>query len=126
MKRDITNRKDIELLVNTFYDKVKSDSLLKHFFKGVPWDAHLKTMYNFWENAIFYSGTYNGNPMSVHHHLHKKMPLSANDFKRWIELFIQTTNELFAGEKAMLIKQKATNIATVMQIKIIEKKLVSK
>jgi len=31
MKTDIRNRKDIEKLVNTFYDKVKVDAIIGYF-----------------------------------------------------------------------------------------------
>ena len=35
MKSDITNRKDIELLVNTFYDKVRNNPVLGYIFDDV-------------------------------------------------------------------------------------------
>ncbi len=124
MKKDITDRNDIEALVNLFYTKVKNDDILKHFFKKVSWEKHLNVMYNFWENAIFYTGSYVGNPMNVHQHLHQKMPLSELDFERWIYLFMESTDELFTGEKAKLIKHRAISIATVMKLKIIEENTV--
>ena len=33
MKKDILNKKDIEKLVNLFYEKVKKDITISHFFK---------------------------------------------------------------------------------------------
>jgi hemoglobin len=39
-------------------------------------------------------------------------------FQRWTELFTATVDEMYKGEKAELIKQRAMSIATVMQIKI--------
>ncbi len=41
-------------------------------------------------------------------------------FQRWILLFNETVDELFKGEKAELIKQRALSISTVMQIKILQ------
>ena len=35
MKKDIKNRTDIKLLVDTFYYKVKTDKLIGHFFTEV-------------------------------------------------------------------------------------------
>ena len=35
MKTDIRNRKDIEKLVNTFYDKVKTDEVIGYLFNDV-------------------------------------------------------------------------------------------
>jgi hemoglobin len=120
MKKDILNRADIELLVNVFYNKVKDDEMLKHFFKKVNWEKHLTIMYDFWENAVFYSGVYSGNPMNVHQHLNERMPLTTADFKRWTDLFIAAVDEHFFGTRAELIKQRAGSIATVMQVKILK------
>jgi hemoglobin len=43
------------------------------------------------------------------------------DFHQWIKLFNESVDELFSGEKADLIKLKASNIATVMQMQILKK-----
>lgn len=121
MKKDIVDKEDIERLVNSFYEKVKSDDSISFFFsKVVPvnWEKHLPVMYTFWENIIFHSGGYTGNPMQVHTGLHTKQPLQKAHFEKWIELFNTTVDELFEGEKANLAKQRAYAIATVMQIKI--------
>lgn len=118
MKKDIKNRDDIELLVNTFYNKVKADKSLDYFFTEIAhvnWDKHLPYMYDFFENILFYTGKYKGNPFSIHHQLTKKIVIEKKHFNKWITLFNTSVDELFEGEKAEYIKQKATNIATVMQ-----------
>jgi hemoglobin len=121
MKKDITNRADIELLINTFYDQVKNNATIGHFFsdKKVNWEHHLPIMYNFWENILFYTGQYNGNPMAVHKQLNQEFPLSKTDFAEWIRLFKATADQLFAGDNTELIKQRAQSIALVMELKII-------
>ena len=122
MKRDIENRKDIETLVNHFYEKVKSDPIIGYIFTDIAhvnWEKHLPVMYSFWENAIFYTGTYNGNPMQIHQHLHRVANLKTEHFEQWIRLFTSSVNELFEGDNANLIKQRAISISTVMQIKIL-------
>ncbi len=118
MKKDITSRNNIETLVNCFYDKVKADDIIGPIFSNINWERHLPIMYQFWENAIFYSGGYNGNPLKTHQNLHKIFPLNQHHFEVWIQLFTSTVDELFSGEKAELAKQRAISIATVMQIKI--------
>ncbi len=118
-KKDIEAIDDIKLMVDLFYKKVAEDKLVGPFFAKTNWDKHLATMYNFWDNAIFYSGTYNGNPMNSHTLMHAKNPLSAEHFSQWKKLFIETVDELFEGEKAELAKRRATSIAVVMQTKII-------
>ncbi len=121
MKKDIANRTDIERLVDLFYEKVKSDETIGYFFTDVVkvnWTQHLPIMYDFWENAVFYSGSYNGNPMLQHTAIHSISPFTMKHFQQWNQLFNDSVDELFEGDKASLIKQRAQSIATVMQIKI--------
>jgi hemoglobin len=123
MKTDIESRKDIELLVNQFYEKVKTDPLIGYIFTEivkVNWERHLPVMVDFWENTLFYTGNYNGNPMETHSRLNRIIPLQAAYFKQWTNLFNSTVDELFAGIKAELAKQRAVSISTVMQIKILQ------
>lgn len=123
MKPDIQNRNDIERIINTFYEKVKNDASLAPFFTDVVkvnWEKHLPVMYDFWENVLFYTGAYSGNPMQLHKALHQKSPLKIEHFRQWLHLFNQTVDELYAGEHAELIKQRAYSIASVMQIKILD------
>jgi hemoglobin len=56
--------------------------------------------------------------MEIHMQLHSKCPIHRQHFQKWIELFNTTVGELFEGEKASQLKQRALSIATVMQIKI--------
>lgn len=120
MKTDIKNRKDIEKLVNVFYEKIKIDTGLSYFFNDVAkvkWENHLPKMYDFFENILFSSGNYEGNPMVTHEELHKKSPVNQEHFKHWNQLFAKTVDELFAGEKAEEIKQRAINISAAMMHK---------
>ena len=123
MKKDIETVKDIELLVNTFYGKVKMNPVIGYIFTDVVkvnWEKHLPVMYDFWENTLFYTGGYNGNPMETHRRLNKLIPLKADYFQQWTHLFTSTIDELFTGEKASLAKQRAISISTLMQIKIVQ------
>ena len=121
MKHDIESREDVEQLVNLFYDKVKQDDVIGFIFNDVAkvnWDKHLPVLYDFWENIIFLTGKYSGNPMSAHLNLNSRVPLTKAHFQRWLELFTQTIDELFEGKKADLAKEKAISIATIMETKI--------
>lgn len=118
MKNDILNAQDIKNLVDNFYEKVKKNEQLAPFFGQVHWQKHLPVMYIFWENVLFHTGEYEGNPLQSHQRLHKKNPIQKNDFEQWVTIFIGTVDELFEGENAQNIKQRASNIATVMSIKI--------
>lgn len=122
MKKDIHSLQDIELLINQFYDKVKEDKILEYYFNQfakVNWDIHLPRMISFWENVVFSSGNFEGNPMVIHQQMHEKCPMKAIHFEHWLKLFKQTVDELFDGEKAEFIKLRAMNISGLMQIKII-------
>jgi len=121
MKHDIENRKDVEQLINSFYDKVKRDNVIGFIFNDVAkvnWEKHLPVMYDFWEGVIFLTGKYSGNPMEVHMKLNQRVKLGKEQFERWIKLFIEAVDELFEGKKAGLAKEKANGIATIMENKI--------
>lgn len=120
MKTDIKNRNDIEILVNAFYDKIKTDTKIGYLFTDVAkvnWELHLPKMYSFWENILFSTGNYNGNPMVAHMELHKKSETKKMHFDHWNNLFDETVDELFEGKKAEEIKQRALNISAAMMYK---------
>lgn len=121
MKKDIKNTADVHWMVDRFYDKIKEDKLVGFIFTDVMkvnWQKHLPIMYGFWENALFYTGSYNGNAMKKHININKQVPLQKKYFTRWLHLFNETVDEYFEGEKATLAKQRAFSIATIMQLKI--------
>jgi hemoglobin len=123
MKNDINSRGDVERLVTKFYEKVIADPLIGPIFTEVVqvnWEKHLPVMFNFWENALFYTGNYSGNPMMSHQRLNEIFPLQEQHFNQWVLLFTETVDELFEGEKANLAKQKALSISTILRIKILK------
>ena len=125
MKKELSDKKDIELLVNSFYEKVKQDETIGYIFNDVAkvdWTVHLPIMYNFWEMMIFGTGPYKGDPMTKHIQLNEKTPLESIHFDRWKKLFIETVDDLFQGEKAEDAKGRASHIATLMQFKVEQSK----
>jgi hemoglobin len=125
LKKDILNRADIEIMVNTFYRKVLADKLLGFIFQDVArvnWVTHLPVMYNFWENVIFYTGSYEGNPLNLHKHLHHITPLGRPHFDRWNKLFVSTVDELFEGPNAGLVKERALSISEIMRVQLMDYK----
>lgn len=124
-RKDITQRKDIERLVNEFYERVKLDQTIGPIFSDVAhvnWDKHLPVMYDFWENIIFQTGNYTGNPMSAHFKIHEKHPFTKAHFTRWLAIFQETLNDCFQGPNTELARQRALSIATVIEIKLIQHK----
>lgn len=124
-KRDIENREDIILMVNSFYDELQKDEELDHMFNVVAnldWDAHLPKMYDFWESIIFKNAVYSGNPMRVHKQLHGLKHFTPNMFDSWLAIFNQNMDALFEGKNAREAKVRALSIATMIQIKTVYSK----
>ena len=107
---DIQNLDDIKLLVDTFYSKVQKDPLIGPIFNekiGNNWPAHLERMYRFWQTILLEEHTYSGSPFPPHKHL----PIEKAHFNRWMEIFTETIDRLYAGELAEEAKLRAKNMA---------------
>ena len=111
MKRDIETREDIENLLSKFYVVAIDDERIGHHFAELNLETHLPIIVNFWEKVLFGKPVYFGNPLAVHQNLHEKSPLKLEHFQRWLEIFEQTVDELFAGEMADAAKIRAKMIA---------------
>lgn len=114
VKHDIKQREDIIMLVDKFYEKVKSDPLLGPVFRHVDWPTHLPIMYDFWSSMLLGDQTYRGNPLQRHLHL----AIERDHFSQWLALFKETVNENFEGEKAEEVKMRAQSIAGIFQLKM--------
>lgn len=121
MKKAIENREDIRVLVENFYKKVKKNDLLGPIFNDVlvfKWDKHIPVMIDFWETILLEGTSYRGNTMRVHIELNKTYPLTPAHFQRWEELFFETLDELFTGDKVEEAKKRVELMETLMQAKI--------
>ncbi len=122
-KKDIENRDDLLLLMKEFYNKLLTDDSINYLFTDVAkinLDHHFPVLVDFWDSILFHSDTYHKNAMQPHMDLHQKSPLAKHHFETWLGYFKTTVDELFAGDNAFIIKERATSIATVMQIKTIQ------
>jgi hemoglobin len=125
MKRDIENRDDLLTLVTEFYKKLLNDTSISYLFTDVAkidLDHHLPVLVDFWEMVLFETDTYRKNAMAPHMVLHQQSPLQKHHFTTWLNYFTQTVDELFEGERAYRAKERATSIATIMQIRIAQLK----
>lgn len=116
-QHDILNLDDVKLLVNTFYAKVREDNTLADIFNGRikdRWPQHLEKMYRFWQTILLEEHTYFGAPFPPHSHL----PIEHLHFEKWMELFQQTVDELFVGEKAEEAKWRGRRMAQMFELKI--------
>ena len=120
-KRDIQNRQDLELLLYKFYEKVFRDDLISHFFtevKQLDLDKHVPRITDFWETILLNGHSYRANAIAPHIEINRLSAIEERHFKRWLQLFGETIDSLFAGEVAETAKQRALSIATVMRIKL--------
>lgn len=118
---DIQAREDIELLVNTFYDRVKQDETIGFIFHqviGEDWSHHLPIMYAFWETVIFQKAGYTGNPVKKHIDIDQQIPLKEEHYARWVALWTETVDDLFAGANADEIKNRAALMMNLISIKV--------
>lgn len=121
MKQDILNRKDIELIMNTFYEKVRNNECIGNIFNNlmnVNWEHHLPKMYDFWEHILFQTVNYKGHPFAAHILVNNKITLTNEHFATWILLFEHTVDELFEGARANEIKLSAQSIKDIFNSKI--------
>lgn len=120
-KQLLNTREAIELLVNSFYTKVKHDELLAPIFNNVQyfsWNTHIPVMINFWETLLLGTASYKGNTMQKHITLHRHTPLTAELFDRWKLLFYATLEEYFEGEKVIEARKRVEAMSALMQFKI--------
>jgi hemoglobin len=112
--RDLADRQDIEVLVRTFYERAFEDPLLGPVFLDIAHlnlDEHLPVMCDFWETVLFRAGLYRRNAFEVHARLHADASLTGTHFRRWLQLWVATTSDLFTGPRADTAKIQAGRIA---------------
>jgi hemoglobin len=115
-KFDHVSEENIRRLVDGFYAKVRRDpELAPIFLRAIPgdWGPHLNKMYAFWSSVMLTSGRYKGNPVMKHLALPGIQPPL---FERWLELFNQTSAELFEDAISAEFQAKAARIAESLQL----------
>lgn len=121
MKPDIRDKEDIKKVIDLFYENVRKDKPLGFFFLNsiaLNWERHLATTCAFWENVLFYTGDYEGNPLIKHLDINHQHPIQMRHFKRWIKLFDEAVDSLYMGTNAGKMKQHTKAIAAIIQRKI--------
>ena len=122
--QDIQNQDDLHLLVDEFYKKLLSDTSIAYIFTDlvkIHLEEHLPILVTFWSQAILGTGGYSKNLTQIHLDIDAKEHLTPELFTIWLNHFYTTVDENFKGEKSEQIKTQALNIATVIQIKIMQK-----
>ncbi len=104
----------IAAMVARFYAKARRDPLIGPVFENAveDWDEHLSTLNAFWSSVMLTSGRYKGNPMAAH----LKLPIEPPFFERWLALWRETADELFAPDPAAQFAEKAARIAESLKL----------
>ncbi|HRD57559.1 MAG TPA: group III truncated hemoglobin [Ferruginibacter sp.] len=116
-KHDIQTLDDIKLLVNNFYDAIRSNELLGPIFNGIiqdRWPTHLEKMYNFWQTVLLGEHTYFGSPFPPH----ARLPIQQLHFDTWLTTWHQTIDLNFEGKTADEAKWRGDKMATMFLSKI--------
>ena len=119
--KDIKNREDIESILWEFYLKAIENPKIGVFFTEIAQinlEDHIPHITDFWEQQLFYTGSYKKNVLQIHQNLNSKKTMQKIDFDTWMDLFNNVIDQNFKGEKANLMKTRALSIATVIQLKI--------
>ena len=124
MKKQIENRADLKLLVNSFYTKIRADKEIGFFFNETirDWEEHLEKLTDFWAMNLFATKKYSGNPIVVHNAVDKKFnqSITSNIFGIWLNLWFATLDELFEGENVEILKRRAQKMSTFLFMNIFE------
>ena len=116
-KPELLTLADIKKLVDAFYENIRESDLLGPIFNERienRWPQHLEKMYTFWQTVLLGEHTYFGSPFPPHANL----PVSHRHFEKCLDLFTQTLDELFTGEKAKDAKWRAGKMAEMFESKI--------
>ncbi|MBO9532592.1 MAG: group III truncated hemoglobin [Solirubrobacteraceae bacterium] len=111
---DIAARDDVERLVRAFYGRALSDTMIGYLFTDVArldLEAHIPEITDFWETILLGARSYSGGAFAPHASLHRKSPLRAGHFERWLTIWRETVDELYAGPHAELAKSHALRVA---------------
>ncbi|OBK19784.1 group III truncated hemoglobin [Mycobacterium asiaticum] len=116
-RADLVGRADVAALLDRFYGRALHDAVLYAPFeqlRATGLDDHLPTMCDFWETVLFRAGRYRGSALAAHRDIHRRTPLAASHFVRWLTLWRETVDEMYAGPAAERAKVQAGRIAWAM------------
>jgi hemoglobin len=107
----------IRAVVDRFYEIAREDSLLGPVFDAHvdDWPTHLETMYAFWGSVLCGEGRYQGNPFQKHLVIQE---LSADHFRRWLDLFSETLAAYCSAEDAAAWETTARRMGFAMSARL--------
>lgn len=116
-RKDIESMNDVKDLVDTFYSKVRHDEIIGPVFQEKikdEWAPHLEKMYAFWGGILLGKNEYRGRPFPPH----MSLSIDGRHFRRWLELFHETVDEMFTGPVSDEAIFRSVKIAQVFMSKL--------
>ena len=132
-KKDIENKNDLRRLVEHFYSSAMSDPIIGFFFTQVSpidLDEHTPKITEFWDAVLFgYDPLRDSsqkkvikNMLHAHMQVDMKAKIQKGHFTRWLYLFFNSVDELYAGRNAERIKKRAEKMAASMGDALLKKR----
>ena len=122
MKKEISLREHIKSIITSFYNKMLEDELMFPFFeefvKEDTLEHHLNIITDFWEDILLETNNYHQNVLKKHLDKNSFIKFNKQHFSLWLHYFTEAIDTSFYGLKAEIMKNRATSIATVMQLKM--------
>lgn len=115
--KEIEDRKDVYLLISSFYKAIRKDTVLGPIFNHhIPedhWPDHLNKLTDFWMTNLFGVPCFKGNPTQAHINVDKNLnyTIDQKHFGQWINLWFTTIDSLFEGTLANKAKNAAKRMA---------------
>jgi hemoglobin len=118
MAHEAFTEENLGTLVGTFYGRVRQDPLIGPVFNGAvsDWPEHLDKLQAFWSSTMLKTGRYEGRPMPAH--IRHASSISDASFARWLSIWHEVVDELFAPAAAAALKDKAGRIAESLALGI--------
>jgi len=116
MQYQTINKENIRAMVDRFYSQILKDDLIADFFIEAlgdemitdAWQTHLNLLSDFWASTILGDASYTGEPLKPHLDMEG---LERVAFERWLALFFETVDKVYAKEPAALFKRRSEAIA---------------
>jgi hemoglobin len=97
MLHDIRTSEDVTRLVDVFYQRAEKDELLGPiFFNLAASSPEKQILYQYWTKILLDEGS--ATPEAFPRHIQKMY--SRRHFVRWLNLFLETIDRLYAGSNA--------------------------
>jgi hemoglobin len=117
LKKDIETLKDIQFLVDRFYETVRADPFIGSIFNTRlegRWDMHHHKLYRFWHTVLLRRPDYFGDPVPIHF----DMNIDERHFDHWLKLWINVVDDNFEGKIADRAKLRGRTMAASFLSKI--------